>query len=51
MVVPETLYLGAANLKNEIQTQILEGLNKIHNIQNEFIEEVFLEMEVGDDHD
>lgn len=49
LVVPEQLFLGSVKQKNEIQTQIKEDLNKVHNIQNEFIEEVFLEMEVGED--
>ena len=35
----------------ELQSKIREGLNKIHDIQNEFIDEVFFEMEVPDDHD
>lgn len=51
LVVPEQLFLSSVKQKNEIQTQIKEDLNKVHNIQNEFIEEVFLEMEGGDDHD
>jgi hypothetical protein len=51
IVVPEPLYLSAVKQKNEIQTQIRVDLNKVHNVQNEFIEEVFLEMEVGEDHE
>lgn len=50
LVLPEPLFLSSVKQKNEIQTQIKEDLNKVHNIQNEFIEEVFLEMEVGEDH-
>jgi len=50
-VIPETLYLSTVNQKAELQSQIKEGLNKIHDIQNEYIEEVFFEMEVTDDHD
>jgi hypothetical protein len=49
LVLPEQLFLGAVKQKNDIQTQIKEDLNKVHNIQNEFIEEVFLEMEAGED--
>jgi hypothetical protein len=41
--------LGSVKQKNEIQTQIKDDLNKVHNIQNEFVEEVFLEMDVGED--
>jgi hypothetical protein len=49
--VPEQLFLISVNSKNDIQTQIKEDLNKIHNFKNEFIEEVFLEMEVSEEHD
>ena len=51
LVIPEALYLSTVNQKAELQSQIKEGLNKIHDIQNEYIEEVFFEMEVTDDHD
>ena len=51
LVLPEPLFLGAVKLKNDIQTQIKEDLNKINNVQNEFIEEVFMELEVGEDHE
>lgn len=51
LVLPEALFLNSVKQKGEIQSQIKEDLNKIHNIQNEFIEEVFIEMEVGDDHE
>jgi hypothetical protein len=51
LVLPEPLFLNSVKLKNDIQTQIKEDLNKIHNVQNEFIEEVFIEMEIGEDHE
>ncbi len=51
LVLPETLFLSSVKQKNDIQTQIREDLNKVHNVQNEFIEEVFLEMEIGEDHE
>lgn len=51
LVVPEQLFVKTIKRKNDIQSQIKEDLNKIHNVQNEFIEEVFLELEVGDHHD
>ncbi len=51
LVLPEPLFLSSVKLKNVIQTQSKEDLNKIHNVQNEFIEEVFMEMEFGDDHE
>lgn len=49
LVIPESLFLNSVKKKDEIQKQIREDLNKVHNVQNEFIEEVFLEMEVGED--
>lgn len=45
LAVPETLYLGSARKRTEYQTSIKEDLNKVHNFQSEFIEEVFLEMQ------
>ena len=48
LVVPEPLFLSAVKQKSDIQKKIREDLNQVHNIQNEFIEEVFLEMEVGE---
>ena len=48
LVIPESLFLRYLNQREEIQNQIRGDLNKVHNIQNEFIEEVFLEMEVED---
>jgi hypothetical protein len=51
LAIPESIYLSIVNEKSELQSQIMEGLNKVHDIQNEFVEEVFFEMEVPDDHD
>jgi hypothetical protein len=51
LVVPEALFLGCVKQKQEIQEQIKTDLNKVHNVQNEFIEEVFLEIEATDDHE
>lgn len=50
LVLPESLFLSSVKLKNDTQTQIKEDLNKIHNIQNETLEEVFIELEVGESH-
>lgn len=49
LVVPEALFLGSVTRKDEIQKRIKEDLNNIHNVQNEFIEEVFLEMDATED--
>lgn len=51
LVVPEPLFLSSVSSKIEIQAQIKEDLNKVQNLQNEFIAEVFLEMEVSENHD
>jgi hypothetical protein len=49
LTVPETIFLANVDQKSEIQKQITTDLNKVHNVRNEFIEEVFIEMEVGQD--
>jgi hypothetical protein len=49
MTVPEMLFLEAAKQRDEIQQQIKTDLNRLHNVRHEFIEEVFLEMEVSED--
>lgn len=51
LVIPETLYLDVVKSKDAIQRQIREDISKLHNIQNEFIAEVFLELEVSEDQD
>jgi hypothetical protein len=51
LVLPESLFLSTVKRKSKLQTQIKEDINKIHNVQNEFIEEVFMEMEVGDNYE
>ena len=48
LVIPEFMFLGLLKLKGDIQAQVRDDLNKVHNLQNEFIAKVFLEMEVGD---
>jgi len=48
---PETLFLSCVKDKQEIQKRIREDLNKVHNVRNEFIDDVFLEIESGDDRD
>lgn len=49
LVMPESLFLAVVKTKDEVQKRIKLDLNEIHNVQNEFIEEVFLEMEVAED--
>jgi len=40
----ESLYLKYVNTKEKLQNQIREDINKAHNIKNEFIEDVFLDL-------
>ena len=49
--IPEALYLDIVNQRDNLQTKIRDDINKIHNIQNEFIDQVFLEMEIAEDRD
>lgn len=51
LTVPATLYLKSVRRRTEVQNEIKEDINKIHNVENEFIEEVFLEMEEVKDQD
>ncbi len=49
LTIPEPIYLRCARKRDEIQDEIKDDINKIYNVPNEFIEQVFLEMEeVGD---
>ena len=49
--VPEALFLAATKNRAEIQSQITQDLNQLHNFQSEHIAEVFLEMDVAEDSD
>jgi len=51
LIVPEALYLRSIKQKDILQKQIKDDINKIHSVQNEFIEEVFFEMEMVKDRD
>jgi hypothetical protein len=51
LTVPETLYLNLVEQRRELQNEITSDINKIHNVRDEFIAEVFLEMEKGEDLD
>lgn len=48
LILPESLFLSSLKKKDGIQNQLKEDLNKIHNVQNEFIADVFLEMDVAE---
>jgi hypothetical protein len=49
LTVPESIYLANANQRDTLQQQIAQDLNKLHNVPNEYIQEVFLEMDVQED--
>jgi hypothetical protein len=49
--IPEVLFLSLVKQKVDFQNRIRDDLNKIHNVQNEFIEDVFIEMEIQEEHD
>jgi hypothetical protein len=51
LMIPETTYVSCIDRRDELQNEIKSDLNKVHNVQNEFIEEVFIEMEAGEDDD
>ena len=51
LIIPEAIFLGLVRNREDLQLKIKEDINKIHNVQNEFIEEVFIEMEVAKDKD
>ena len=51
LVIPEQLFLAVAKQKTSIQEQIKKDLNTVHNVQNEFVAQVFLEMALTEDRD
>ena len=51
LVIPEALYFTILKSKDAVQSQIRNGLNNLHNIQSEFIADVFLEMDIEEDQD
>lgn len=51
LVLRENLYLAAVEQKERLAEQIKNDLNKLHNVQNEFVAEIFFEMEAAEDHD
>src|SRR4030042_7210893 len=44
--IPEVLYLRLIKQRDDLQIRIRDDINKVNNIQNEFIEQVFIEMEI-----
>lgn len=44
LTVPEETYLRFARNRNDVQNEIKEDINKIHNLPEEYVDQVFLEM-------
>lgn len=51
LTIPENLFLRSVTRKEEFQTSIGERLNQLHNVQNEFVDCVFLEFGAEEDDD
>lgn len=49
LVVPDAIFLNVVKRKDEIQNQIKEDINKLHNVRGEFIDAVFVEMDIPGD--
>jgi hypothetical protein len=49
--IPEPLFLNSMKDRDLIQADLKDALNSLHNVQNETIATVFLEMEVPEDDD
>jgi TIR domain len=51
LIVPESIFLRSVKKKDDAQNEIRDDINKLHNVRNEFIDMVFIEMDVADDID
>lgn len=49
--LPEALYLATVKEKDSVRNRLKDDFNKIHNVRNEFIDEVFIEMELANDNE
>lgn len=49
LVVPDAVFLNCVKQKDDIQNQIKEDINKLHNVRSEFIDAVFVEMDIPGD--
>ena len=49
LTIPDALFMPIAKERDRIQKEIAQDLNNLHNVQNEFIDQVFIEMEFADD--
>lgn len=51
LTLPESLFLEASRDRDELQSAIASDLNQLHNIQGEYIAQVYLEMDLAEDGD
>lgn len=51
LALPEAIFVGVVRNRDVLQSEIAADINKIHNVRNEHIAEVFLEMQRADDRD
>jgi len=51
IVLPERLFAFSLQQKNELEEKIRDDLNKIKTVQNEFIEKVFIELDLPEEGD
>lgn len=51
LVIPDSLYLSLVKKKDVLESHIKADINKLHNIEDEYIAQVFLEMEITEAQD
>ena len=51
LLLPEQIFLRSVRQRESLQSQIRDGLNDVHNVQNESVSQVFFEMDDGVDQD
>ncbi len=51
LTVPQDIYLSLVAYRNSIENSICSDINSLHNVQNEHIHRVFIEMQRGEDRD
>jgi len=49
--IPEDIYVGLIDDRDRLQNSIRSDINKLHNVQNEHISQVFIEMQTGEGRD
>ncbi|MEW6436873.1 MAG: toll/interleukin-1 receptor domain-containing protein [Pseudomonadota bacterium] len=49
LVVPELIYLSNMEQIESLQQDIAQDLNRLHHVENEFIDKIFLEMNIEED--